>query len=251
MLTVAGIFTECAAARRALRDLRILGINDRHVDLLVPGAAEERLSEVPTADTEQPGMGKAVGSVVGSAVGVASGLTIGAAIGPVLVLGGLGAAVLGLAGLAGGAAVGETIDRTLLEGLPKDELFVYEDALRQGRCVLICLVHDEIERQEARRVLDREGAESIDAARHRWWIGLRDAEREHYTAAGSNFETDEERYRRGFEAAHHPEFRGRKWDDVLYVLVERYPHEWDTPCFRAGFERGQRHCRSLQTVERG
>ena len=253
MITVAGIFADRNAAQRAVRDLRGMGISDSHVDLLVPGNADEALSTVPTADTEQPGMGRAVGSVVGGAVGMASGLTLGTAaaasflvpgIGPVLGLGALGAAVLGLAGAAGGGAVGENLDRKLLDGVPKDEIFLYEDALRQGRSVVICLARDEAEAKEARRILEREGAETIDAARHRWWTGLRPAEREHYAADGSDFETDEDIYRRGFETALNPEFRGRSWDQALYILTER-DKDWSTECFRRGYERGQNYCRSV------
>ena len=139
------------------------------------------------------------------------------------------------------------MDRALLDGLPKDEVFVYEDALRQGRSVVICLARDEAERKEVKRVLRHEGAESIDTARRRWWTGLRPAEREHYSADGSDFETDEQIYRRGFETALNPEFRGRSWEQAVYVLAER-DKDWSTECFRNGFERGQRHYRSV--VER-
>jgi hypothetical protein len=255
MITVAGIFPDREGAERAVRDLRALGIKESNVDLLVPGDADAALSTVPTADSEQPGMGRAVGSVVGGAMGVAGGLSLGTAaasllvpgIGPVLALGALGAGVLGLAGVAGGGAVGETMDRALMDGLPKDEIFLYEDALRQGRSVVICLAGDEAEAKEARRILEREGAESIDAARHRWWTGMRAAEREHYIADGSDFETNEDIYRRGFETALHPEFRGKSWDQALYILTER-DKDWSTTCFRRGFERGQNYYRRL--VER-
>src|SRR5215472_1242845 len=110
MIIVAGIFESRGAAEGAVRDLVALGIDHGHVDLLVPDLPPEQVAAVPTADSEGPGMGRAVGSVVGGAVGVASGLTIGTAaaasllvpgIGPVLVLGALGAAVLGLVGAAG------------------------------------------------------------------------------------------------------------------------------------------------------
>ena len=57
------------------------------------------------------------------------------------------------------------------------------------------------EAAEANAVLASVGAESIDAAREEWWIGLRSAEREHYHALGGNFEKEERDYRQGFEAA--------------------------------------------------
>jgi hypothetical protein len=256
MFTVAGIFFNQDAARRAVRDLRAMGIAESNLDLLVPDSDHEQVESVPTADSEQPGMGRAVGSVVGGAVGVAGGLSLGTmaaasflvpGIGPVLGIGALGAAILGVAGAAGGGAVGDKLDRAMLDGLPKDEIFVYEDALRQGRSVVICLLRDEAERKEAKRILRHDGAESIDTARRRWWTGLRPAEREHYMGDGADFETDEEIYRRGFETALNPEFRGRSWDQAVYVLAER-EKDWSTECFRKGFERGQAHYRSL--VER-
>jgi hypothetical protein len=254
MITVAGIFTNRAAAEQAIEDLRTLGIDDHHAGLLVPEDQAAELAAVPTAESEAPGMGRAVGSVVGGAVGVAGGLSLGTAaavallvpgIGPVLALGTLGAAVLGLAGAMGGGAVGKSIDRAMLDGVPKDEIFVYEDALRQGRSVVICLARDETERDEARRILEGHGAESIDAAHRDWWTGVRDAEREHYAADGLDFETDEEIFRRGFTAALNPEFRGRTWEQAVYILAER-DADWSTPCFRKGFERGRRYYFALQ-----
>src|ERR1041385_8257693 len=58
-------------------------------------------------------------------------------------------------------------------GLPEDELYVYKDALRQGRSVVFVQARDAVEATRARKVLDEADAESIDAARDKWWIGLR------------------------------------------------------------------------------
>jgi hypothetical protein len=253
MITVVGVFAHQAGAERAVRDLRTLGIDDERVDFLLPASTQKQLSEVVTSDSEQPGMGPAMGTVVGGALGVAAGMSLGAAaasfmvpgIGPVLGLGSLAAAVLGLIGAVGGGTAGRGIERALMDGLPKDELYLYEDALRQGRSVVICLAQNEIERDEARQVLEREGAESIDAARDKWWTGLRDPEREHYTASGADFAKDENPFRRGFEAALNPDFRGKSWDQVGYLLAEQY-HDWSADSFRKGFERGQRYYQQLQ-----
>lgn len=252
MITVAGIFADRNKAEQAVRELRALGMPDRHVDLLIPEIGGEQVSTVPTADSEQPGMGRAVGSVVGGAVGVAGGLSLGTAaasflvpgIGPVLGLGALAAAVLGLAGAVEGGRVGDNMDHALLDGVPKDEIFIYEDALRQGRSVVICMARDEVEATEAKRLLEREHVESIDAARHRWWTGLRDAEREHYVADGSDFETNEDVFRRGFETALQPDFRGRSWEQAVYILAER-DKDWSSDSFRRGYERGRNYYRGL------
>ncbi len=89
----------------------------------------------------------------------------------------------------------------MTEGLPEDELFVYEDALRKGHSVLIVLAQDENEATRFREVLEIEGAESVDAAREQWWIGLRGAQEEHYSSRGRKFNEHEKFYRMGFEAA--------------------------------------------------
>jgi hypothetical protein len=59
-------------------------------------------------------------------------------------------------------------------------LFVYKDALRQGRTVVVATVNDEREARAAQKIMAGTGAESIDPARKQWWIGLRDVEKEHY-----------------------------------------------------------------------
>jgi hypothetical protein len=66
------------------------------------------------------------------------------------------------------------LEDSMTEGLPEDELFVYEDALRKGRSVVIALA-DESKAPLLRELLKAEGAEAVDAAREQWWIGLRDA----------------------------------------------------------------------------
>ena len=60
----------------------------------MPGAPAAALAEVPTTETEQPGMGGALGSVVGGAVGASGGLmsvavlsAIIPGIGPVMAVG--------------------------------------------------------------------------------------------------------------------------------------------------------------------
>src|SRR3982751_4940158 len=145
MRTVAGIFKSRASAERAAEHLRSAGIPDERISLLAPGTTVEELdAAVPTTETEQPGMGKAIGGTVGGALGVAGGMHIGAAAASLFVPGGgpgsaagvVGAALLGIGGAATGVAAGGAVEDAVAEGLPHDELYVYEDALRQGRTVL-------------------------------------------------------------------------------------------------------------------
>ncbi|HYG08659.1 MAG TPA: hypothetical protein VD835_01680, partial [Pyrinomonadaceae bacterium] len=80
MNTVAGIFQTREDALRAVENLRGLGLSDENLSLLSPGTTPpEAESDVPTSDTEQPGMGNALGGLVGGAMGAASGMTLGAA----------------------------------------------------------------------------------------------------------------------------------------------------------------------------
>jgi len=246
MDTVAGVFQSKEAAQRAAADLNRAGIPPDSVRLLVPGASQKQVHSIPTSDTEQPGVGGAIGGAVGGALGIAGGFELGIAastlipgVGPVLAAGIAGAALLGLGGAAGGAALGSSADVKTTEGVPADEIFFYEDALRQGRSLVIALARDEGQAAAARQALAQAGAESLDVARESWWVGLRDAEAETYTAQGRNFEQDHVTYRAGFEAALRPEFRGKSYIQAMDNLGAAYRDIWNTEPFRHGFERGQ------------
>ena len=248
MTPVVGVFESRSAAARGIERLERAGIAGDKINVLTPASSDEQLASVPVSDTEQPGMGAAVGSLVGGALGSAGGFGAGAAlasmlvpgVGPVLVGGLLGAGLLGLGGAAGGAAAGEAIEDNVA-GLPHDELFVYEDALRQGRTVLIAQAQDDIHAEAARLGLFEAGAETVDAAREKWWIGLRSAEQEHYTSNGGDFEGDESAYRDGFEAAQSPAVRGKSYAEAREYLTRHYPLSARHEAFQKGYERGRLH----------
>lgn len=260
MSTVAGIFQAREQAQSAVEHLRSIGVTDEQVSFLAPGTSTEELdSAVPTTETEQPGMGAAIGGTVGGALGVAGGMHLGAAaaslfvpgVGPVIAAGLLGAALFGFGGASVGAATGDAVEDALDEGLPQDELYVYEDALRQGRTVLIVQASDDEQAEGARSVLSQAGAESIDAARESWWVGLRDAEEEEYTGQGGDFKADESYFRRGFEAALHPHWRGKSYEEAAERLRERYGDAHAHTAFRRGYERGRAYHRSLEERYKG
>lgn len=252
MEPVVGIFTSRAEAVSAIKQLHSAGIPNTRINLLTPGASEQELGEVPTTDAEQPGMGKAIGGVVGAAVGAAGGLSLGAAaasllipgVGPVLAIGIVGAALLGAGGAVGGALAGKALEGGMAQGLPVDEMFIYEDALRQGRSVVIVLT-DEGDQAELARTIMGTGAEGIDSARENWWIGLRDAEKEHYSAHANDFGSVEADYRRGFEAALLPSMRGRSYDDAVNFLSAQYGEIYREESFRRGYARGQAYYQRL------
>ncbi|MBI2818051.1 MAG: hypothetical protein HYX72_14045 [Acidobacteria bacterium] len=258
MKTVTGVLATRADAEHVAGNLESIGVSRNRVTLLFPGEPGATAS-VPVSPTEQPGMGKALGGVVGAAVGTAGGAHAGMAlaaaipgVGPVFAIGALASVVLGAAGAGVGVAAGGALENATTTGLPEDELFVYEDALRKGRSVIIVTAEDDDSAEAIRQFLTAEGAESVDAARQQWWIGLRSAEQEHYSPLGRNFNADEQFYRMGFEAALHARNRCKEYDQMLTELVveleelkRRYPHDDVEEPFRRGYQRGREYYQNI------
>ncbi len=254
MKSTVGIFESRSDAQHAVEQMRSIGIARDRIDLLTPQVTEKQVRAVPTTETEQSGMGAVLGGVVGGAIGAAGGLSLGAAaaslfvpgVGPIIATGLIGAALFGTGGAIGGAAAGAALEDDMAKGLPKDELYLYEDALRQGHSVVIAIAEDEEQAVAARKIMEQAGAESLDAAREDWWLGLRDVENEHYSEQGGDFATDEPHYRRGFEASLHPERRELPYDEAVGYLVECYGDECREKAFRIGYDRGQAYNRQLK-----
>ncbi len=246
MEVVTGVFESRGDAEKAINQLRSLGIPQDKIGLITPESRPETVERaVPVTDTEEPGMGRAMGAAVGGAMGAAGGATLGLAaaslavpgVGPVIAFGLVGAALLGTVGAAAGAAVGDTVEEQLGEGVPHEDVFLYEDALRHGRSVVIAYVDDDRE-GKAREVIENSGASNIETLREQWWGELRDEERTYYHRDGRDFDRDEATYRRGFQAALHPRHRGKVYTDVEEDLRKAYNEtELDTG-FREGYERG-------------
>ena len=258
MNSMVGIFTSQAQAESAATQLKSIGIKQENLSLLTPASTEKEIHSVPVSEAEQPGMGKAVGGLVGGAIGTAGGLGVGTAVASVLVPGvgtvmaiGLGAAAaLGILGIAGGSAAGETLEDASTRGLPADEVFLYEDALRRGRTVLVAFT-EEAQVHAVHSVMKQAGAESLDAARERWWIGLRDAEEQHYAARDGNFRQMELIYRTGFQAALQPQLRGKSYENARPILREHYPDISDQDAFQRGYARGQAYHQELKRERPG
>jgi hypothetical protein len=58
-------------------------------------------------------------------------------IGAVVAIGLSSAALLTALGAVGGGTIGGALENSAFKGLPEEEFFIYKDALRQGRNVLI------------------------------------------------------------------------------------------------------------------
>jgi hypothetical protein len=255
MQALTGVFLSRETAERAVRTLHSSGVAVEKITLLTPGDLRDESHAEPIDAAEQPGMGKAIGAVIGAAGGLSTGAYVAAIIpgvGWVTAAGLLGMAILTAAGAGVGAAAGGSLENRMTEGLPEDEIFLYEDALRKGRTVVIALAHDEKAATSAREVLKIEGAESVDAARERWWTGLRSAEQEHYAGPGRNFSNDERFYRMGFEASLHAKWRCKEFDQVsqemankLEDLERQYPGVDLREPFTRGYERGREYYQHL------
>lgn len=258
MEAVTGVFETRSAAERALADVHNAGIPSDKITLLTPGSVDQvdkEVRSVPTDTTEQPGMANAMGALLGGGVGFTGGSVLMALVpglGPITALGLLGAGILGAAGATVGASVAGNIEKASYEGLPEDEIFVYEDALRRGHSVVIALAENSGAASVVRDLLKRDGAESVDAAREQWWTGLRSAEENRYREYGRHFGRDEKFYRLGFEAALHARTRCKEFDQVsaemdaaLEDVKRRYPGEPVEEPFTRGYRRGREHYQQL------
>jgi hypothetical protein len=247
MQAITGVFKSQDQADNAVNQLRSLGITDKRIGIVRPGTAPERLEAgIPVSNTEEPGMGRAMGAAVGGAMGAAGGATAGLAvaslmipgIGPLLAFGMVGAALLGTVGAAAGSAVGNTVEEELGEGIPHEDVYLYEDALRHGHTVLIAYADEGEQADRAGEILRATGAEDLDVLRENWWQELRDEERTRYTG---DFDQDEESYRRGYTAALHPRRRDRAYADVEDELRTQYANTVLDRPFQSGYERGLNH----------
>ena len=245
MKTVAGIFETGERAFNAARALRERGVQSDAINVLAPGDQARLWSDVPTTEAERPGIGPVLGTVVGAAsgsaggaqiaLGIAAAVTTVPVIGPVVVAGAVAGALLGA---GAGALLGHAVDEASTEGIPKDDLFLFEDALRRGRTIVVIVARDEGQANLARELLVQHGATDVRDARNEWWRGLRDVESAAYAREGRDFARDETVYRRGFEAALHPELRGRSYDEALPALRARHADVCETPGFQHGYARG-------------
>ena len=254
MEILTGVFENHDQAVDAVQKVRSLGVDDKRIGLVTPeGKWPETGVRVPVADTEDSGMGQAMGAAVGGAMGAAGGATLGLAaatllvpgVGPVVAFGLLGAALMGASGAAIGAVAGETVEETLGEGIPHEDIYLYEDALRHGRSVIVVYADDETPTDSVREILDSSGALSIESLRDQWWANVRDEEFVHYQTSGRDFTRDELSYRKGFEAAHHPECRGKSFARAEQILKDRYSDSEMDTAFRSGYDRGLNHQTAL------
>jgi len=254
MEVIARVFEDYDRALGAVKELRQIGVSDKRLALLAPGhGVTGKASVVPVTDSENPGMGTAMGAAVGGAMGAAGGATLGLAaatllvpgVGPVLAFGLIGAALVGASGAAIGATVGDTLEEELGEGFPHEDIYLFEDALRQRKSVIVVYAEEGDQADKTRDILSRAGAVSLDTLREDWWSEVRDAESTNYKSEGRDFEKDELSYRQGFTAALHPKWRGKSYAECESGLRDIYSVDDLNPAFHCGFDRGSKHHSTL------
>jgi hypothetical protein len=246
MIPVTGLFATKTDALRTREALSSSGIAQERINVLMPD--EKRAGKrIPVTDAEQPGIGKVMGGVVGGTVGAAAGAELGAlgaallipGIGPIIAIGSAAAAILGLGGALTGASIGEALDESLTEGLPVDDLFLYEDALRKGRSVVIAFAANQKQATAVRQLMTAQGAESIDSARESWWLGIRDDEKASFSIPNGILVSGEQEFRDGFEAAMKPRYRGKDYEAARESLSREAPDTFADDLFKQGYERGK------------
>ena len=221
MSTVTAVFSSSTDADRAIRVLEEHGFGNTQVNYLAPGRDGSAF----------PVHARQAGTAIG-AVGGLSAATFLPGVGPVIAAGILAGGLIGAAvGAAAGAAIGK-----YTHGIPTEDLYFYDEAIRRGETVVIVDAHDAVEETRARNLLERSGGRSVQALRHEWWQNVRESYR-------GDFNGHESDYRQGFEAALHPSTRGRDYEQVEGYVETCYGDACHSDAFRSGYSRGQDYFR--------
>ena len=243
MKVLVGIFHSATAANEASQALHAAGLPTGHLMLLTPETGGAALH---TVSPEHPAGACDVkaGHVLGAATGFAGGLLSSAAVillvpgvGPILAVGTL---VTGaLVGATVGATLGGVVQDTFTMTLAPEEVFVYEEALRQECSLLLVKPGDEHQRDLILALCARLSTERVDDLREHWWQGQRQQEAAAYQGTDEEFAAHEATYRRGFEAALDMRARGKTYAEAAHALAVRDGAIYHDDVFRQGFARGQ------------
>jgi hypothetical protein len=255
MKTLVGIFDSHVEVEAALQDLRAKGFSQEHLVLMAPETHAPMPAESgPKA--ESPGAcGANTGQVAGAITGFASGI-LGAAIvslalpgvGSILAIGAL--ALGGSFGAVAGGVVGNMVQETYAPTVPLEDIFIYEEALRQGARLLIIQPSDDVWARMARTILNTHGARFTDDAWRQWWQRLSGNEAAAYgTASVTSFAQIEAEYHRGFQAALDGRLRGKSPEEQESLVKDYYGVAAQAPPFQQGVARGHLYYQEL--LERG
>ncbi|NOT57712.1 MAG: hypothetical protein HOP18_24165, partial [Deltaproteobacteria bacterium] len=153
-------------------------------------------------------------------------------------------------GALAGGVVGNAVQETYAPAVPLEDIFIYEEALRQGAWLLIIQPSDDVSAQMARSTLTTHGAMLTGDAWRLWWQGISGNEAAAYgTASVTAFAQIEDEYYRGFQAALAGRLRGKSPEEQESLVQESYGAAAQAPPFQQGFARGHRYYQEL--LERG
>jgi hypothetical protein len=216
MTWVTALFPSPADARKAIEALRSQGIDDSQFSYIAPGERE------PTPVTP-----KRAGAVIGGVLGIGASTFLIPGLGPII---GFGALAGALAGAGAGAAAGAAA-----------ESYFHEEAVRSGGAVVAVDARDPDQETQVRNILEHLGGRPTQWARREWWQGIRGGERDFARSRGIDFDAQEADYRDGFEAALHPQTRGRDYEEVVAYIETCYPEPCKTDVFRIAYDRGREY----------
>jgi len=159
---VFGIARSESQAAKIANDLKAAGFSENDVSVLFPDKtgtrdfAHEQHTKAPEGAATGASTGAVLGGTLGWLVGIGSLAIPG--LGPFIAAGPIMAA---LAGAAGGAAAGGLTGALIGLGIPEYEAKRYEGKLKQGNILLSVHTDDNDERDQAKQILEAEGAEDI------------------------------------------------------------------------------------------
>jgi len=263
--TVAGYFRDRSAADRAFEALTRAGFSRDDISVMGRGTeGKAGLADDHVQKDVGPGEGAVTGGIVGLLLGAAAMLIPG--IGPVVAIGPLSAALAGaITGGVTGAVVGAIAAALIHMGLPEEEARFFEDRLRQGG-YLLTVRADEARYDEARRILEAEGAEtyrgsgkvddrepvrraSADTASERstaatasssagdWASAMptyRNRWQQRSGSSGGRWEDHEPVYPQGWQKRNDPQYRGQSWTQAEPELRREWEAQHDMPWEEAG-----------------
>jgi len=117
--------------------------------------------------------------------------------------------------------------------------------LRKGYSVVIVFAANQKQAAATRQLMSAEGAESIDAARESWWLGVRDDEQANFSVPDGTMVSGEREFRQGFEAALKPRYRGKSYHDARENLHKDASEVSGSEMFKRGYERGRAYLSRL------
>ena len=133
MQTRGALFGSRTAAMKAVEALKTQGIDDKRIDLLMPGAKPSEFEEKAEILHEQtgPGAWSAMGAGIGSFAGAAFVTALVPGLGAILGIGAMAAAFI--AGGLGGKLAGDAIEHANVHDDLRDDTHLLYDALRRER----------------------------------------------------------------------------------------------------------------------